>query len=55
MTPLTFRLASVAFVLGVLCIAATWDGPTDDVIAADSQLNLNDAINSARVAAKEQP
>lgn len=55
MTPLTFRLASVAFVLGVLCIAATWDGETETDAAARTAADKSDAINSARVAAKEQP
>lgn len=50
-----FPLCAIAFVLGLYILGAAIDGPTESDAAAAVALDKADAINMARVAAKEQP
>lgn len=44
-----------AVVIAFSAVCAAFDGPTDTDHAAAVALDLNDAINTARTATKEQP
>lgn len=44
-----------AVVLAFSAVCAAFNGPTDTDHAATVALDLNDAINTARAATKEQP